>query len=212
MIKNIIFDLGGVVLNIDFQLSAQAFQKLGIKNFDTLYSRAVQNSLFEDLEMGLISGKKFREELRLLSNMNLSDQEIDKAWNAIILDFPKERMDLIKLISENYSCYLLSNTNKIHYDVYQQDLRNRLGIDGLESLFIKTWFSHNLQMRKPNLDIFKFALSDANLNPNETLFIDDSIQNIEAAEKLGIRTLFLDVENGDEISNHFSNGKLNSIQ
>lgn len=212
MIKNIIFDLGGVVLNIDFQLSAQAFQKLGIKNFDTLYSRAVQNSLFEDLEMGLISGKKFREELRLLSNMNLSDQEIDKAWNAIILDFPKERMDLIKLISENYSCYLLSNTNKIHYDVYQQDLRNRLGIDGLESLFIKTWFSHNLQMRKPNLDIFKFALSDANLNPNETLFIDDSIQNIEAAEKLGIRTLFLDVENGDEISNHFSNGKLYSIQ
>lgn len=212
MIKNIIFDLGGVVLNIDFQLSAQAFQKLGIKNFDTLYSRAVQNSLFEDLEMGLISGKKFREELRLLSNMNLSDQEIDKAWNAIILDFPKERMDLIKLISENYSCYLLSNTNKIHYDVYQQDLRNRLGIDGLESLFIKTWFSHDLQMRKPNLDIFKFALSDANLNPNETLFIDDSIQNIEAAEKVGIRTLFLDVENGDEISNHFSNGKLYSIQ
>jgi len=142
----------------------------------------------------------------------LSDVEIDNAWNAIILDFPKERMNLIKEIADNYSCYLLSNTNKIHYDIYQQDLRNDLGIDGLESLFIKAWFSHDLKMRKPNLDIFEFALIDADLVPDETLFIDDSIQNIEAAKKLGIKTLFLDVENGDEISNHFINGKLIAIQ
>ena len=96
----------------------------------------------------------------------------------------------------------------MHYDVYQADLRNIHGIDGLESLFIKTWFSHALKMRKPNMDIFEFALSDGDLKPKETLFIDDSIQNIEAAEKLGIKTLFIDVENGDEISNHFFNGKV----
>lgn len=212
MIKNIIFDLGGVVLNIDFQLSAQAFQKLGIKDFESLYSRAVQDSLFEDLEMGLISAKEFRNEIRLLSKLPLSDNEIDNAWNAIILDFPIKRLNLIKQISTNYSCYLLSNTNKIHYDVYQQDLKKQHGINGLESLFIKTWLSHELKMRKPNLDIFMHALNNANLIPEETLFIDDSIQNIEAANKLGIKTLFINIENGDDISNHFFNGKLISIK
>jgi putative hydrolase of the HAD superfamily len=208
MIKNIIFDLGGVVLNIDFQRSADEFHKLGVSNFDKLYSRAVQNSLFEDVEMGIIDADEFRKQIRLLSKLNLSDQEIDKAWNAIILDFPNERLKLIQQISKNYSCYLLSNTNKIHYDVYQADLKNNHAINGLESLFIKTWFSHDLKMRKPNLDIFEFALTDGGLKPEETLFIDDSIQNIDAAKKLGIRTLFIDVENGDEISNHFKNGKV----
>ncbi len=208
MINNIIFDLGGVVLNIDFQLSTKAFQKLGINNFNELYSRAVQKSLFVDMEMGIITPDEFRKQIRLLSKVNLSDREIDKAWNAIILDFPSERLELIKQISNNYSCYLLSNTNKIHYEVYQKNLRENHNIDGLESMFIKTWFSHNLRMRKPDLDIYKFALKDARLKANETLFIDDSIQNISAAKLLGIHTLFIDIEKGDDISKHFINGKL----
>ncbi len=208
MIKNIIFDLGGVVLNIDFQRSADAFKELGISNFDKLYSRAVQNSLFENLEMGLISADKFRNQIRLLSNLNLSDQEIDDAWNAIILDFPEERLNLICQVSKIYSCYLLSNTNKIHYDIYQADLINHHNINGLESMFVKTWFSHDLKMRKPNKNIFEYALADGDLKPEETIFIDDSIQNIKVAEKLGIKTIFLDVENGDDISNYFSEGKL----
>lgn len=212
MIKNIIFDLGGVVLNIDFQASANAFQNLGIKDFESLYSRAVQNSLFVDLEMGIISPIEFRHKIRMMSKLPLSDVQIDNAWNAIILDFPKDRLELIKRITEHYSCYLLSNTNKIHYDAYQDDLRLNHSIDGLESLFLKTWFSHNLKMRKPNLDIFEFAINDANIISDETLFIDDSIQNIESAKKLGFKTLFLDTEIGDDIFNHFLNGKLLSIK
>jgi putative hydrolase of the HAD superfamily len=209
MIKNIIFDLGAVVLNIDFQLSADAFRKLGIDDFESLYSRAVQDMLFVNMEKGIISPNDFRNTLRKLSNLPLSDIEIDDAWNALILDFPKERLQLIGKIKSNYRIFLLSNTNKIHYDIYQEDLKKNHNIDGLESIFEKTWMSHQLKMRKPDDDIYVYALNDANIRAEETVFIDDSIQNIRTANNLGIRTIFIDISKNMEISNYFSNdGKL----
>jgi len=209
MIKNIIFDLGAVILNIDFQLSAKAFKKLGIYDFESLYSRATQNMLFVNMEKGLISPNTFRNTLRKLSNLPLKDEEIDNAWNALILDFPPTRLKLIKNISENYRIFLLSNTNEIHYDFYQADLRDNHNIDGLESIFEKTYFSHKLAMRKPDVDIYEFALKDAGIIAEETIFIDDSEQNIEAANNLSIKTIFIDTSINDEISNYFNtNGKL----
>ncbi|RLD46282.1 MAG: HAD family phosphatase, partial [Bacteroidetes bacterium] len=101
MIKNIIFDLGAVVLDIDFQLSANAFKKLGIDDFESLYSRAVQDMLFVNMEKGQISPNDFRNTLRKLSNLPLNDTEIDYAWNALILDFPKHRLELINKIKNN---------------------------------------------------------------------------------------------------------------
>jgi len=209
MIKNIIFDLGAVVLNIDFQRAADEFKKLGLSDFEELYSRAVQDKLFSDMEKGIISPSMFRKRLRKLSNIDFTDNEIDNAWNALILDFPPTRLKLIKNISENYRIFLLSNTNQIHYDFYQTDLRDNHNIDGLESIFEKTYFSHKLAMRKPDTDIYEFALKDADIIAEETVFIDDSEQNIEAANKLSIKTIFIDTSINDEISNHFSpNGKL----
>jgi len=209
MIKNIIFDLGAVVLNIDFQLSAIAFKKLGIDDFESLYSRAIQDMLFVNMEKGVISPNEFRNTLRKLSNLPLKDEEIDNAWNALILDFPKERLQLINRIRNNYRIFLLSNTNKIHYDIYQEDLRKTHNINGLESIFEKIWMSHQIKMRKPNEDIYIYALKDANIKAYETVFIDDSIQNIEIASKLGIKTIFIDISKNMEISNFFnSNGKL----
>ncbi len=208
MIKNIIFDLGGVILNIDFQRSATEFKDIGIDNFNQLYSRAVQESLFEKLEMGLITDKSFYNEIRKLSKLPITDQQIEKAWNALILDFPQKRLALLQEIGRNYRCFLLSNTNGIHYTAYQNDLREKHSIDGLESLFEKSWYSHKLQMRKPNKDIFTFALSDAAIEAKDTLFIDDSIQNIETAKSLGIKTLFIDISKGKEIAHYFTNGKI----
>ncbi len=208
MIKNIIFDLGGVILNIDFQRSADEFKKLGIKDFDQLYSRAVQNYLFIGLELGNIDGKSFRNSIRKLSNIDLSDKEIDIAWNAIILDFPKDRLRLIAQINKNYNCFLLSNTNKIHYDVYNNDLKANHNINGLESMFNKAYFSHDMRMRKPDAEIYEFVLHEQQIEAKETLFVDDSIQNIDAAKALGLQTLFIDISKGQEISDFFENGKL----
>ncbi len=209
MIRNIIFDLGAVVLNIDFQLAAIEFRKLGITNFDKIYSRAIQNNLFSDMEKGIISPSDFRNELRSLSNLPLIDNKIDFAWNSLILDFPPSRLKLIRNIANSYRIFLLSNTNEIHYNFYQADLRNNHNIDGLESIFEKTYFSHKLGMRKPDLDIFKYAINDANILAEETIFIDDSIQNIEAANKLKLNTIFIDTSKASDIADFFyKNGKL----
>lgn len=208
MIKNIIFDLGGVILDIDFDRTANAFKSLGINNFEVLYSKATQSKLFENLEKGNLSPDEFRQEIRSLTSINISDFQINEAWNAILLDFSTKRLKLLQEIAQNYNCYLLSNTNIIHYQEYQKNLRENHNIDGLESFFKKAYFSHEIGMRKPDKNIYEFILSDSKLNAEETLFIDDSIQNIQSAQKIGIKTLFIDIEKEKEITHYFNKGIL----
>ncbi len=188
--KNIIFDFGGVILNIDYQLTIDAFKEIGMNNFDTAYSQASQIHLFDNLEKGLISPEQFRDGIRLASGLDLSDEKIDYAWNKIILDLPKQRIDLILKIRNNYNCFLLSNTNTIHYDLYIKQLQN-FGINSFDDVFLKAYFSFEMGMRKPDAEIFEFVLKQESLNAEETLFIDDSIQHIEAAQKLGINSYHL---------------------
>lgn len=207
MIKNIIFDLGGIILNIDFNRASIAFNKLGINDFSSLYSQAIQSNLFINLELGILNEDDFCEEIRLLCGLNLTNNEIISAWNELILDFPPARLQLIHELKYNYRCFLLSNTNKIHYDYYQSNLRHNHNINGLESLFEKAYFSHEINLRKPNIDSYEFVLKENKLNAEETLFIDDSIQNIEAAKQININTLFINLETKDDILNHFRNNK-----
>ena len=185
-IKNIIFDFGGVVLNINYQLSVNAFKEIGLDNFENIYAKAAQINIFDDLEKGLISPKDFRYGIRNISGINLSDELIDNAWNKIILDLPIERAILLKNLKKKYRTFLLSNTNKIHYDLYLQNFQ-KLGFNSFDDIFEKAYFSHEMGMRKPNHEIFEFVLQEQQLIPGETLFIDDSIQHIEAAKKLGIK-------------------------
>ncbi|MCB0479836.1 MAG: HAD family phosphatase [Flavobacteriales bacterium] len=187
-IKNIIFDLGGVVLNIDYHLTEEAFYMLGISKEQIMYSKLEQGGLFDDLETGRISPSEFRNELREFSFLGLTDLEIDNAWNALLLDLPKKRIDLLKSLKPKYRTFLLSNTNKIHFNAYSSNLKQEHGMDGLESLFEKTYYSHNLGLRKPQPEIFKLVLDENGLKADETLFIDDSEQHIKAAQSLGIRT------------------------
>ena len=123
VIKNIIFDFGGVIINIDHSLPAKKFRELGVDNFDLLYSHALQNDLFDKLEKGLIKPNQFRNELRRFFPGEVSDREIDNAWNSIILDIPSERLMVLEKLKESYQTFLLSNTNKIHYDCYLADLQ-----------------------------------------------------------------------------------------
>ena len=199
-IKNIIFDLGVVIINVDSDMTVKAMKSLGFENFEESYTLFKQTDLFDKLEKGLITSNDFRNELRKHINREVSDYEFDEAWGAMLLDFPEERIELIKELGEKYNVYLLSNTNEIHYNQYIKDFKNEFGFD-FNSLFKKAYYSYQIRKRKPNVDIYEYVISDSNLNPKESLFIDDLKVNIEAAQKTGIQTLWINPENGDDILN-----------
>jgi len=188
MIKNIIFDLGVVLLNIDFQKTMAAFKNLGIENIDEIFSGYSQSGFFDDFEKGVISPEEFREEIRKLLDSEVSDEHIDKAWNAMILDFPVERINFIMGCRNNYRTFLLSNTNAIHFPVYNKQFQERFLIDDFSELFEKAYYSYRHGLRKPDKEIFELVIKENSLIPEETLFIDDSPQHIATATSLGIKT------------------------
>ncbi|MAZ36224.1 MAG: HAD family phosphatase [Bacteroidetes bacterium] len=198
-IKNIIFDLGGVILDIDYNLTVKAFEKLGIPNFKAQYSKMSQSNLFDNIETGKISPEEFRNLIREVAEKDVTDAEIDHAWNALILHLPQYRIEILKKLQDNYRLFLLSNTNKIHYDDYSEVIKRENGIEGLEPLFEKTYLSHEMGLRKPNPEIFNVVLNENNLVAEETLFIDDSPQHIASAKTLGIVTYHLENEDIGEL-------------
>lgn len=199
-IKNIIFDLGVVIININPDLTTSAMKSLGFNEFEKSYSLFKQTDIFDLLEKGLIKSDYLRNELRKHSNNDISDQSFDEAWNAMLLDFPENRINLLKELKKKYNIYLLSNTNEIHYKQYLQDFKNRYGFE-FNSLFVKAYYSFQVGMRKPDEEIYKYAVNDSNLDPNETLFIDDLLVNIASAKSTGLQTMLIDVEKGDDIVN-----------
>ena len=191
--KNIIFDLGGVIINIDLSLTMTAFEELGIKDVPKLFSTTLQQQLFDFQEKGTITSAQFRDEIRKFSTVHLLDSQIDEAWNALLLDLPKARLELLEKVKRSHRTFLLSNTNEIHIQTIQHYLNKEYGISDLSSFFEKTYLSYQLGMRKPDAELFKLVLDENKLNPSETLFIDDTKQHILAAEKLGIQTYWLDL-------------------
>ena len=190
-IKNIIFDLGGVIYDIRYENIADKFRSYGITEFEKLYSKASQTDTIDLFEEGKISPAEFRDYLRTLSPVSLSDAQIDEAWNAILIGIPKERLELLGMLRLKYNIFLYSNTNQINYDKFTSELREKYGFDIFEVTFKKAYFSQILQIRKPKAEGFKAILSEQGLNPEETLFIDDSPQHIEAARKVGINAYHL---------------------
>jgi putative hydrolase of the HAD superfamily len=189
-VENIIFDFGGVILNIDYQLTIDAFKEIGMDNFEKSYSQATQIHLFDNLEIGNITPDEFRNGIRKVSQKDLSDEKIDYAWNKIILDLPEKRIRLLTALKNKYNIFLLSNTNRIHYDLYIKQLQ-KFGYNNFDEIFKKAYFSFEIGLRKPDLEIFEYIINKENINPDKTVFIDDSIQHIEAAVQLGIQTYHL---------------------
>ena len=190
-IKNIIFDLGGVLLDIDYHKTASAFTSLGVKEFDTLYSQANANQLFEALETGAISEDAFYQSLQGYCRPETSRQQMQSAWNAILLNFRKESLTVLDQLKAKYNIYLLSNTNSIHLTAFNQILLEQTGNPSLDGYFIKSYYSHIIQLRKPYLATYEWVLQDAHIVAGETLFIDDSINNIKGAMEAGIQTHLL---------------------
>lgn len=190
-IKNIIFDLGGIFINIDFAKTEQAFIDLGITNFSDFFTQHHASELFELLETGKISPSAFCEKFRFETNSRLTDDQIFAAWNALLLDFPKERIHWLQQIRKKYNIYLFSNTNQIHYDAFMAGFTTQTGFDDLNSFFIKAYYSQKMGLRKPYPEAFLHIINEQNLDPAETLFIDDTKKNIEGAKSVGLQTIHL---------------------
>ena len=180
-----------MITDLDFEASAKAFRKYGLDNFIEQYGMQVQKDIYLKLETGAVEPEEFRAELRRLIPKPISDDELDRCWSALLCELPEERWDLLNKVKSSYRTYLLSNTNKIHVTNYFNRLLKKYGNYGYTHLFEKTYFSFELKMRKPDIEIFKYVLKDSNLKPEETLMIDDFDENIIAAGELGIRTYHL---------------------
>ena len=182
--KAIIFDLGAVILNINYQNTIDEFTKLGVNNAATFYSKKVQTNLFNQIETGMISSDEFLKALQK-ETKNANINQVEKAWNAMLLDLPEERIQLIEKLKNNYSIYLLSNTNAIHIDAIKKQLGKRKWL-AFCKLFDKMYLSHELGLRKPDVKIFEYILKEQKIKAEEVFFIDDSPQHIASAKKIGI--------------------------
>lgn len=190
-VKNIIFDWGGVLTDLHFEATKKGFHQLGLSIFDESVPHDPNDTLFIPFETGKITPAEFRNRIRNLTPQSLTDNDIDAAWNAMLGDLPIERWHIIEKLSDHYRIFLLSNTNAIHVPYYSGVLKQKYGTNGYDHLFEKTYFSYELGMRKPNEDIFQHVINDARLRPEETVFIDDFLENIETARKLGFGTIHL---------------------
>lgn len=197
-IKNIIFDLGNVVLNISYQATIDAFIHLGIKDFATIFSKEKQNELADEFEKGLISEEKFFEYLQSLCEPTVKHQQLLDAWNAIIISFPLKRLQLLQQLNLHYRTFCLSNTNATHEKYYNELLHQTVGMNSLDYFFEKVYLSHHIHARKPEPQAWQIILNENNLHPNETLFLDDSPQHIAAAQKLGLHTIHITPEKNME--------------
>ena len=187
-IKNILFDLGAVLIDIDFNKVAEAFGDLGIEKFEQQFSQLNASHLFENLETGKISDADFHKAIQAQTGKPLSASEINDAWNAILLDFRKESMRFLTSLKNQYKLYLLSHTNVIHLTKVNEILDNQLGEKDLDVYFHKAYYSHKIGLRKPGKESFQFVLNDANIIAEETFFIDDTLPNILSAKEMGFKT------------------------
>jgi putative hydrolase of the HAD superfamily len=196
-VKAILFDLGGVLINLNYQNTINAFRALGIDNFENIYSQAQQKNLFNDFETGKISSFHFINRLLDLLPKGCNPNQVVSAWNAMILNFPANRLDILEKLSVDYKLFLLSNTNDLHMEKVRRELKKTTG-RALESFFEKTFLSQEIKLRKPEPEVFLEVAKQIQLDPNEILFVDDSIQHINSAKKIGFQVIHLT----SELENH----------
>ncbi len=205
-LKTIIFDFGGVILDIDPQLTINHFEKLGMADSSRFLEQEFIDNVIRKFEKGILTPEAFRDKVREYAGMDFTDQEIDDAWNALLFDIPAERIKVVEEVKKNYKILLLSNSNEIHYDLYIRDLQLRFGYREFDELFDKAYFSFDLHLLKPEKDIYEFVMYQHKLVPQETLLIDDRLDNIEAAASLGWKTYQLKAP--QRIRDIFNNGVL----
>ncbi|PPL04803.1 HAD family hydrolase [Parapedobacter indicus] len=196
IIENIILDYGNVLFDIDFSRLRQSFIDLGIPEVDTFYGHRAQHALFDAFDKGLITAAQFRDEIRKATgNPVLNDEAIDTAWNSLLIGVRAGHHELLHDLKKRYRTFLLSNNNEIHYAWIMAHLNREFGLKDNTGFFEKDYYSHLLRMRKPDREIFDFILNNHSLDPVRTLFVDDSPQHIETAQRLGLQAHLLEPSN-----------------
>lgn len=201
-IKNLIFDLGGVILDLSVDTTLRSFASLSGLDESTVKKRFITSPEFEHYEKGEINDAAFRDFVRNLYSTDASDDALDACWNAMLLGFPPAKLALLETLKSRYNVYLLSNTNNIHLNFINNNLLTRIQCESLDDYFHKAYYSHRMKKRKPDAEIFQQVLEENNLAAENCLFLDDNLANVEGAAKLGIKIIH--VTDPDIVYTYFS--------
>jgi epoxide hydrolase-like predicted phosphatase len=189
-VKNLIFDLGGVILDLSVDHTLQAFSTVsGLEKLE-VKERFLSAPEFEAYEKGELTDAEFRDFIREIYGVKVGDQVIDDCWNAMLRNIPAVKLELLNRLKNTHRVFLLSNTNNIHLQYIQTKMMPAFGDDiMLDDYFHRAYYSHLMKKRKPDAEIFEQVLDENGLHPNESLFLDDNEANIAGAKALGIQTL-----------------------
>jgi epoxide hydrolase-like predicted phosphatase len=188
-IKNLIFDLGGVILDLSVESTLDCFTQLSGMPKEKVKDLFISSPGFIEYEKGSIDDKAFRDFLKATYSVSASDDEIDRCWNAMLVGIPPAKLDLLKRLQNEFRVYLLSNTNGIHIQHINGTLLPEMKKAPLEHYFHKAYYSHSMGKRKPDAEIFEQVIEENHLVPEQTLFLDDYAVNIEGAKSVGIKTI-----------------------
>lgn len=190
MIRNILFDLGGVILDINVQATLKRFYELGFPPELMNYPHNMTTDLFFRFETGKIGIPEFREEMRRISGIRVGDVELDEAWNAMLIGIPAGRTRLIEKLATRYRLYMLSNTSPLHAPVFERMYEEVSGIP-MKDAFTGIYYSFRIGSHKPDREAWEYVLKDAGIAAEETLFLDDNIHNIKASQELGFQAIHI---------------------
>ncbi len=183
----IIFDLGGVIFDIDFSLSIKALSEKGICCSYDVFKEEQFVMLFQHYELGLFSDNEFRDHLRGYLAADLSDLEIDNIWNSTLIGVDPIKLECLKELTNKYIVYLLSNTNNIHWNFIVQYFKSKYAVN-INNLFQNLFLSYKLHLSKPSTSIFQYVIDQEKLDANKVLFIDDKLENTTVADRMGFKT------------------------
>lgn len=185
--KNLIFDIGDVIVDIDYIVTIGEFQKLAVVDFSEIVSYNKQSNIFDQFEKGKITAQEFRDGLKQFLKAGTSDEDINKAWNSILIHYPEQKITLLKELKTQYRTFALSNINEIHVHSIDEAARAQFGVQSFGDFFHHAYYSNEVGYRKPEKEIYELVLQKENLIAGETFFVDDKAENVEAAKTLGIQ-------------------------
>ena len=194
--ENIIFDLGGVIINLDVNSTFQKLSEIFDIDLKTESISDLDNfGFFQEYELGRIGDEEFRSNIRQMAEVSVSDSQIDEAWNAMLLDIPTDRIGWIYEATRKYNCVILSNTNAIHVKHFEQFFSDVTPYGHPKSVFQNLFYSHELGERKPNKAAFSYVLDATGFDPEKTVLFDDLTDNLASANELGILTEYVERNN-----------------
>lgn len=185
----IIFDFGNVLLDLDYPKIIQEFKKVARKNQDNIRKLVMDSKILIKFETGQIESDRFRMAVNQILDTNLSEDEFEAIWNSMLRSITKERMDKVLKISKKFDTYMLSNSNITHEIAFEEMVMDATGRESIREFFRETYFSHEIGMRKPDKDIYEFVVDDIGIYPSRMLFLDDRLDNIEAAREVGMKAV-----------------------